>query len=43
MQVDYLKYVRGEVGFRSCEELDGQIALDIDVAQDVFKKEKARS
>lgn len=43
VQVDFLTYVRGDEVFQSSDELAAQIALDIDVAQDVFKKEKARS
>jgi riboflavin kinase/FMN adenylyltransferase len=43
VQVDFLKYVRGDEVFQSSDELAARIALDIDVAQDEFKKEKARS
>lgn len=43
VQVDFLKYVRGDEVFQSSDELAARIVLDIDVAQDVFKKEKARS
>jgi riboflavin kinase/FMN adenylyltransferase len=43
VQVDFLQYVRGDEVFQSSDELSARIALDIALARDVFKKEKARS
>ena len=41
IQVDFLKYVRGDAVFQSSDELADRIALDIDLARDVFKKKEA--
>lgn len=39
VQVDFLQYVRGDEVFPSSEALSARIALDIEVARDVFKNE----
>lgn len=39
VQVNFLKYLRGDEVFRSSEELSARIAVDIDLALEVLKKE----
>ncbi len=43
VQVGFLKYLRGDEVFQSTEELAARIALDIDLARNVFKEEESLS